>query len=90
MLHHGFFFPAAPGQGPRLLLLLVLLGIAAAAVTAIVLALRSRDGSGARTPTSPTALPRNEASRILDERYARGEIDDEEYQRRRAVLSSQS
>lgn len=26
------------------------------------------------------------ARRILDERYARGEIDDEEYQRRRAQL----
>lgn len=33
---------------------------------------------GEGTPSSPL--------RILDERFARGEIDDEEYRRRRAVL----
>jgi putative membrane protein len=30
---------------------------------------------------------RSVARRILDERYARGEIDDEEYQRRRDLLA---
>ena len=37
---------------------------------------------------SPKAVEpvRSQASRILDERYARGEIDDEEYRRRRGEL----
>jgi putative membrane protein len=37
-------------------------------------------GSSESTPGPPSAR------RILDERYARGEIDDEEYRRRRAEL----
>lgn len=37
-------------------------------------------------PTPPTGLGESSARSILDERYARGEIDDDEYQRRRAVL----
>ena len=41
----------------------------------------SRDGLGGRAPD-----PR----RILDERFARGEIDEEEYQRRRSVLKGSS
>ena len=31
--------------------------------------------------------PQSSARRILDERYARGEIDEEEYRRRRADLA---
>ncbi|MGE0055958.1 MAG: SHOCT domain-containing protein [Hyphomicrobium sp.] len=41
-------------------------------------------GSGGRSPTSN----RNTARTILDERFARGEIDDEEYERRRRALES--
>ena len=37
--------------------------------------------------TEPTASP---ASVILDERFARGEIDEDEYQQRRSVLNGQS
>jgi len=41
-----------------------------------------------RQRTSPTGSDHSgsAARRILDERYARGEIDDEEYQRRRDLL----
>jgi len=41
-----------------------------------------------RQSTSPTGSDPSgvTARRILDERYARGEIDDEEYQRRRNLL----
>ena len=42
-----------------------------------------------RRPSSPAeagAGSRSTARRILDERYARGEIDDEEYRRRRDLL----
>jgi len=41
-------------------------------------------------PPSPTGSDRGSGSaarRILDERYARGEIDEDEYRRRRELLS---
>ena len=40
------------------------------------------------SPSAPEAAPRgSSARRILDERFARGEIDEDEYRRRRAELS---
>ncbi|PRX45935.1 putative membrane protein [Prauserella shujinwangii] len=49
-------------------------------ITITVLLLRrfTHPGGGQR--------PSGDAQRILDERFARGEIDQEEYERRRAVL----
>ena len=38
------------------------------------------------TPTPPSVPPENSARRTLDERFARGEIDEEEYLRRRSIL----
>ncbi|WP_428832509.1 MULTISPECIES: SHOCT domain-containing protein [Amycolatopsis] len=61
------------GWGPPALLLSVLL-----AVTLVVLVAVLLRGSRAR--------PEDKALRILDERFARGEIDQEEYERRRAAL----
>ena len=43
-----------------------------------------RHGSPGTPRPAESASP--EPLRILDERFARGEIDDEEYRRRRAVL----
>lgn len=57
--------------------LLVLIGLVLLAYVAFRLA----QGRGTGSP-----LPSSSALRILDERYARGEIDDEEYHRRRAKL----
>jgi len=88
MVHHGFFFNGAAARGGHLLLLLLLLAVGAAAISALVLVVRDRPTSGAPASATPSAPPRTEASRILDERYARGEIDDDEYQRRSAVLRS--
>ena len=39
-----------------------------------------------RAPQPP--MPGGTARRILDERFARGELDEEEYRRRRAVLGA--
>jgi len=42
--------------------------------------------SGRGAPPTGSGPSGSAARRILDERYARGEIDDEEYQRRRDLL----
>lgn len=44
------------------------------------------EGDGAPPPDGP--FPEDRAERILRERYARGEIDDREYTRRREELRS--
>jgi putative membrane protein len=90
-MHRMFFRFGAPGHPGHLLFFFLLLAVAAAAVVALVMILRDRSAKSALPlGASAPAPPRTEASRILDERYARGEIDDEEYQRRRTVLSSSS
>jgi putative membrane protein len=44
--------------------------------------------SGARPPTTAGTQPAGSSPRqILDERFARGEIDEDEYRRRRDLLS---
>jgi putative membrane protein len=68
------------GWGWLFVLAVVLLVVAVAAVAAAVVLSRpgqhqTRTGGGA-----------SEAERVLDERYARGEIDEQEYLHRRAVL----
>jgi putative membrane protein len=42
---------------------------------------------GSRPPTSANESHASSARQILDERFARGEIDEDEYQRRRTLLS---
>ena len=70
----GWFF------GGLLLIGLVLLVVVA--VRGLGGGLR-RDGAGAKRPVGADA---DRARRLLDERYARGEISTEEYQQRRRVL----
>jgi len=55
-------------------------------IAGIVLLVRWAGGPrGQATPPAPTSPP--DARRILDERFARGEIDEDEYRRRRDTLS---
>ncbi len=70
------------GPGAWIALAFVMVVFWGVVVTAIVYAVRAtRHG-----PTGPVAPTTSDARRILDERFARGEIDAEEYQRRRELL----
>ncbi len=91
--------PAGPGRGPGgdgwgmhdgmgwggwLLAGLLVLVLLAAVVAVVLLVVR---GTSTRPdPRSGEPAGRSGAEGLLDERYARGEIDEEEYLRRRNVL----
>ena len=63
---------------------MILLGVVA--VVLIVWLIRAIAG---KNPKSSSAESSGSSARlILDERYAKGEIDDEDYRRRRAALES--
>lgn len=66
-------------------LLLVILFIAAV-VTGVVYLVRALSKPRDSTPV-PQSPGDGSARRILDERYARGEINEEEYEKRRRSLS---
>lgn len=66
-------------MGVGLVVMLILFLLAAGAVGLVVWAIVQF--------THPTAGGGASARRILDERYARGEIDDDEYTRRKRQLS---
>ncbi|MFB6613039.1 SHOCT domain-containing protein [Streptomyces sp. NPDC085524] len=59
-------------------------------VAAAVLVARAyrREGPDGRAASAPDAGPGQGAEGLLADRFARGEIDDEEYERRLAVLRS--
>ncbi|MGH2655456.1 MAG: SHOCT domain-containing protein [Actinomycetota bacterium] len=66
------------------MLWLVFLGAIVVGAILLVRALWARGGSDRREgPSSP-----GDALRILEERYARGEIDDREFEERRRLLRS--
>jgi putative membrane protein len=55
------------------------------AIAWVVVTLIRRNGSNASS-VAPRGPATSDARQILDERFARGEIDEAEYQRRRDVL----
>lgn len=74
------------GWGPGTWVLMSLVMIAfwtVVVVGAVWLVRRSRPAP----PTSPGSHSADSARRILDERFARGEIAEDEYRQRRAALS---
>jgi putative membrane protein len=78
--------------GGRWIVALVMMAVFWAAVAAVVIALlRSRDhGREAARSASAAEPPTSSAERILHERFARGDIDEDEYVRRRDLLTHRS
>ncbi len=84
------------GAGGWLLMALLMLGFWSVVVFGVIAVIRSlQDNPQARShpsqsppPTPPTAAPTSDAERLLAERFARGEIDAEEYTARRDLLRS--
>ena len=76
------------GSGQWLLMTLMMLIFWGALIAFGVWAVRSftKDNPPAAQPTPPTAPIASHADEVLAERFARGEIDENEYTRRRAVL----
>jgi putative membrane protein len=74
-----------PGWGGWLVMGLLTLLLVGLVVGLVLLAVRS---AGARpgAPGQPAGRGPGPAEHLLDERFARGEIDEEEYLRRREVL----
>jgi len=64
-------------------LLIVLLAVLAGVL--VVLLMRHPGSTGARS--NPPQGPESEALRILERRFASGEIDEEEFRKRRAALT---
>ena len=62
---------------------LVLVGV----IVLVIVAVRMSVGKGRPTPpTGTTTTTHGDAARILNERYARGELTTEEYQERKEAL----
>ncbi len=68
-----------PGMGGGMMVAwgILLVGLAVVALLALLRPNRS---------SSPRGISRSSAKELLDQRYARGEIDDDEYYRRLSVL----
>lgn len=78
--HHGYMWFDGWG-GMMIFGPLMMIAVVAAIVVLVVLALRWLGGTGhAGAPPGKTALD------VLEERFARGEIDKEEFEERRRVL----
>ena len=85
MMHDGWMWGNGWGWAGWVLMSVVMVLFWAAVITAIVLAIRY----AAVHATPPAALPSYRPSRpedVLAERFARGEIDEDEYRRRVTLL----
>lgn len=80
--HHGMMWDGGGMgwfMGPIMMLLFI-----AAAVAVVVLLVRSLGGHGVSQAAPPTRD--GSALRILEERFARGEIDEDEFRKRKCAL----
>ncbi len=67
-----------------LLILLLIIAVLAAGLTYLLRALRQPQAGGSDAPDTPSRS--QPARQILDERYARGEMDQDDYEQRRRLL----
>jgi putative membrane protein len=74
------------GAGARVLMALVMMLFWGGLVTVVIVLLRRGRGQDGPGPHGLTGAPRDEAERILNERFARGETDETELAARRAAL----
>ena len=81
--HHGMW---GGGWGGMLFGLIMMLLVIAAIVAVVVLVVRVLGGAGSGIAKSSGKTPAD----ILEERFARGEIDSEEFEERRRVLAKES
>lgn len=84
--HVGFFFGPGPGRGGPFAVFLVLLLLAAAVVLVVLFVRQERMRRHGPLAGAGGASASFEALRILDERFAKGEIDAEDYKVRRDLL----
>ena len=82
----GFFFGPGPGRGGPFVGFLVLLLIIAAVVVVVLFVRQERTRRHGPLATAGGASASFEALRILDERFAKGEIDADDYKIRRDLL----
>ncbi len=82
--HHGMMWGG--GWGGMLFGLIMLVLVIAAIVAVVVLVVRILGGAGSSTAKPSGKTPAD----ILEERFARGEIDAEEFEERRRVLAKES
>ena len=84
--HHGGW-SAGDWIGASLLMLL-LWAVVIAGIVLLVRSLSARAGHGGSGQPGGQREQPTDALRILDERFARGELTEEEYTHRRALLTS--
>lgn len=87
MVHYGYGYGGDAHPWLWVLMVVAMLAFVAAATWIIVTLARHRDGAATpAAPAAPAAPALSEGRRILDERFARGDIDEDEYRRRRSVM----
>ncbi len=74
------WYHGGTGWGGWVVMMVVMVGFWALVVLAVIALFRGTRGSGEWTPDHP------DPTQVLDERFARGEIDEDEYHARSAVL----
>ena len=82
--HHGMYAMWGGGWGGMLFGFQMMVAVIAAIVVAVVLLTRALGGGGRGRPAGSA---RGDALDILEARFARGEIDREEFEERRRILS---
>ncbi|PYI69820.1 hypothetical protein CVV68_01570 [Arthrobacter livingstonensis] len=74
------------GAGAWVLMAVMMLLFWGGLITVVIVLIRQGRGVNGPRPHGPYGAPHDEAERIINERFARGEIDETELAARRAAL----